>query len=136
MVPTAKPSPRATTKTLPVFAGAAKQIAASRVVTFSTKSNKEKPVTLAISLSKGTNVALAAKVGHPVVLALPKVPSGTGITYSYKTPAGKLITFVSTVTKGSSTTNLPGLSFKTPGTYVLTVKIGKVTRHVTVTIKK
>jgi len=121
---------------LPVSASAAKEIAASHLFALASANSNEKPARLAISLTKNSHVTLAAKVGHPVVITIPSVPSGTGITYSYKTSGGKLITFVSTKTKGSSKNNLPGISFKIPGTYVLTVKIGKVTQHVTVTIKK
>jgi len=86
--------------------------------------------------TSGNSVAANAKVGQSFGVNLPQQPKGTSITYSFIGPNKKMITLVSTTLKSTGKINLPMLAFKTPGKYTLQIKIGKIIKNITITVKK
>ena len=90
-----------------------------------------------------TNISLTAKPGTVSIKSgaaiAPSVPTASkGTTYSstLTTPDGKKVTLTSGKTTKSGAIALPALKLLKPGNYVVTIKVGNITKQVTVTVKK
>jgi hypothetical protein len=71
-----------------------------------------------------------------VAVSLPRIPKGTSVVTTMKTPDGKTIQVASVKTTKAGIYVVPSLQLKKPGTYTLQIKIGKITKTVKVTVKK
>jgi hypothetical protein len=90
----------------------------------------------AASTSKSGVVVASTNVGKAFTVLLPTQPKGTAVSLSYVGPGNKVTTLAASTTKSAGAVNLPAVAFKTPGKYTLTVKVGKITKTITVTVKK
>ena len=88
----------------------------------------EKPKSVTV---KSDSVAATTKA--PVKITIPNIPKGVVVTTSMKLPNGQIIMIAKSKSDGKFT--LPALSFKTPGTYTLLVKVGSKVKRIKVVIK-
>ena len=121
--------------TLQVSASVRKQLSTSTLITLpKVVSDSVKKLTL--PSTQATTFATSSKVGQTISLVVPSQPKGTVVSFSFIGPGNKAIVLVSTTLKSAGKVNLPVLSFKIPGKYKLLVKIGKISKTITVTVKK
>lgn len=143
-MPTATPTPSPATSAPNVSlvksivpaptASQAKLIIATKVITI--PSGNVSAMSLSVNLSKSSSVSTSIAIGKAISISLPKVPTGTKISYLFVGPKNKLVTISSATTKTVSAGTLPLIAFKAPGKYTLVVTVGKVTKTITVTVKK
>jgi len=68
--------------------------------------------------------------------SIPSVKKGTAVKVVIKGADGKSYTVASTTTKSKGTYKAPAIKFSKPGTYQVTVMIGKVKKVITYKITK
>jgi hypothetical protein len=136
--PTPTPSATATPTPTPTPAASATPSATSApkppaslvaVAPVGTKPSK----TVAVS---GTKASVSVAPGKSVQVALPSIPKGTPVNVTLTDAKGKKYTISTAKSTGSKTFNAPALTFPKAGTYKVTVKYGKVTKVITIVVKK
>lgn len=84
---------------------------------------------------KATSATISQSVKKPLQLVLPATTTAADVWISIKLPTGRSMTVIRTTTVAGKTTNAPSLKFTKPGKYTLTIKVGKTTKTVKVTVK-
>lgn len=84
---------------------------------------------------KTTNATISQSVKKPLQLVLPATKSVADVWVYISLPTGRSMTVVRTTSVAGKTTNVPALKFTKPGKYTLTIKVGKTTKTVKVTVK-
>ena len=138
--PSATPTPSPTPSATPTpTAVATKPATPALAVKFKATSY----LSVASSSAPATKVALTAatkvvkaKAGSAVAVTLPGVAKGSVVVVTMKTPDGKIIQLANAKATKSSSYALPSLTLKKAGSYLLTIKVGKVTKTLKVTVSK
>jgi len=132
--PTPTPTPSVTPTPSPTMAAPAKP---------------QPPVQLASGLSVGgngpakqvvgiptasTSVATTTRTSSPVAIVLPSVTKGSKVTTTIKAPNGSTINLPTTTASATGALKLPNVAFAKPGTYTMTVTVGKTKKIVTITV--
>lgn len=84
---------------------------------------------------KATNSTISQSVKKPLQLVLPATTAAADVWIAIKLPTGRSMTVIRTTSVAGKTTNAPSLKFTKPGKYTLTIKVGKTTKTVKVTVK-
>jgi hypothetical protein len=84
----------------------------------------------------GNSAATSVAPSKSVQLTIPSIPKGTAVTVTLTDSKGKQYTIADVKSSGSKTFSPPALSFPKAGTYKVSVKYGKVTKVITVVVKK
>lgn len=84
---------------------------------------------------KASNSTISQSVKKPLQLVLPAATAAADIWIAIKLPTGRSMTVIRTTSVAGKTTNAPSLKFTKPGKYTLTIKVGKTTKTVKVTVK-
>ena len=151
--PTIAPSPKPSTSptptpspTLSVVATASPSPTSPPGVTTNTRGEVTKTTTFAIptkvtgpvkSLTlTGSKATISTSLKSAVQPAIPSVKKGTVIKVFIKGADGKSYTIASTKTKTTGTYKSPPIKFSKPGTYQVTVMIGKIKNVITYKISK
>ena len=79
---------------------------------------------------------MTAKSGSAIAVTLPKIAKGTQVVITMKTPDGKTISLANTKTTKASAFAVPSLTLKKSGTYTMLIKVGKMTKTLTVKVSK
>jgi hypothetical protein len=141
--PTISPTPSPTHVIVPPLVQPTLQVSASVRKQLSTSTLITLPTVVSDSIKKfilpstqATTFATSSKVGQAISLLVPSQPKGTVVSFSFIGLGNKAILLVSTTLKSAGQVDLPVLSFKIPGKYKLLVKIGRISKTITVTVKK
>ena len=126
--PTPSPTPSSTASAVPAIAVKFKATTYLSVAPSSARATK-----VALTASMKT---VKAKAGSAVAVTLPSVAKGSAVVVTMKTPDGKVIQLANTKATKSSSYALPSLALKKVGSYTLTIKVGKVTKTLKVTVSK
>jgi hypothetical protein len=84
----------------------------------------------------GSKATISTSLKNAVQSAIPSVKKGTVIKVVIKGPDGKSYTIASTKTKKTGTYKAPAVKFSKPGTYQVTVLVGKIKKVITYKISK
>jgi hypothetical protein len=84
----------------------------------------------------GSKATISTSLKNAVQPAIPSVKKGIVIKVVIKGPDGKSYTIASTKTKKTGTYKAPAIKFSKPGTYQVTVLVGKIKKVVTYKISK
>jgi hypothetical protein len=84
----------------------------------------------------GSKATISTSLTNAVQPAIPSVKKGTVIKVVIKGADGKSYTIASTKTKKTGTYKAPAIKFSKPGTYQVTVLVGKIKKVVTYKISK
>ena len=84
----------------------------------------------------GSKAAVSSSLKNAVQTSIPSVKKGTEIRVVVKGADGKSYTVASTTAKSTGTYKAPAIKFSKPGTYQVTVMIGKVKKVITYKISK
>jgi hypothetical protein len=84
----------------------------------------------------GSKATISTSLKNAVQPAIPSVKKGTVIKVVIKGADGKSYTIASTKTKTTGTYKSPAIKFSKPGTYQVTVMIGKIKKVITYKISK
>lgn len=84
----------------------------------------------------GSKVSISASLKTAVQPAIPAVKKGSVIKVVVKGADGKSYTIASTTAKSTGTYKAPAIKFSKPGTYQVTVMVGKVKKVITYKISK
>jgi hypothetical protein len=151
--PTIAPSPNPSTSATPTPSPTASVVTTSSPsptsrpgVTTNTRGEVTKTTTFAIptkvtgpvkSLTlTGSKATISTSLKNAVQPAIPSVKKGTVIKVVIKGADGKSYTIASTKTKTTGTYKAPAIKFSKPGTYQVTVMIGKIKKVITYKISK
>jgi uncharacterized membrane protein YgcG len=149
--PTASPKPSVTATPLPspsptpIITPSPSAIARPGVST-NTKGEVTKTETFAIPTKivgavktttvSGTKATISTSLKSAVQPSIPSVKKGTEIKVVVKGADGKSYTVASTTAKSTGTYKAPAIQFSKPGTYQVTVMVGKVKKVITYKINK
>jgi len=149
--PTASPKPSVTATPLPspsptpIITPSPSAIARPGVST-NTKGEVTKTETFAIPTKiagavktttvSGTKATISTSLKSAVQPSIPSVKKGTEVKVVVKGADGKSYTVASTTTKTTGTYKAPAIQFSKPGTYQVTVMVGKVKKVITYKITK
>ena len=129
--PVASPSPSATQQKS-VSTNSRGEV--TKTETFAIPTKVVGPIkTLTLSGSKAT---VSSSLKNAVQTSIPSVKKGTEIRVVVKGADGKSYTVASTTAKSTGTYKAPAIKFSKPGTYQVTVMIGKVKKVITYKISK
>ena len=151
--PTIAPSPKPSTSATPTPSPTLSVVTTSSPsptsrpgVTTNTRGEVTKTTTFAIptkvtgpvkSLTlTGSKATISTSLKSAVQPAIPSVKKGTVIKVVIKGADGKSYTIASTKTKTTGTYKAPAIKFSKPGTYQVTVMIGKIKKVITYKISK
>jgi hypothetical protein len=151
--PTIAPSPKPSTSVTPTpspTSSLATAVSSSPIsrpgVTTNAKGEVTKTTTFAIptkvtgpikSLTlTGSKATISTTLKNAVQPAIPSVKKGTVIKVVVKGADGKSYTVASTTTKSAGTYKSPAIKFAKPGTYQVTVLVGKIKKVITYKISK
>lgn len=84
----------------------------------------------------GSKATISTSLKNAVQPAIPSVKKGTAIKVVVKGADGKSYTVASTTTKSTGTYKAPAIKFAKPGTYQVTVLVGKIKKVITYKISK
>jgi hypothetical protein len=84
----------------------------------------------------GSKATISTSLKTAVQPAIPSVKKGTAIKVVIKGADGKSYTVASTTAKSTGTYKTPAIKFSKPGTYQVTVMIGKIKKVITYKISK
>ena len=84
----------------------------------------------------GSKATISTTLKNAVQPAIPSVKKGTVIKVVVKGADGKSYTVASTTTKSAGTYKSPAIKFSKPGTYQVTVLVGKIKKVITYKISK
>ena len=84
--------------------------------------------------ANATTALTQTKVGFPISIVLPSVPKGTKVLTVIKGPNGQSFSTPSATAAGTGSYKLPNLGFSKPGSYTVTVTIGKTKKVITITV--
>ena len=84
----------------------------------------------------GSKATISTSLKNSVQPSIPSVKKGTVVKVVIKGADGKSYTVASTTTKSTGTYKAPAIKFSKPGTYQVTVMIGKVKKVITYKINK
>ena len=139
--PTSSPSP-----TAPAMATSTPSASARPGVTTNSKGEVTKTTTFTIPTKivvpakittiSGSKATITTSLKTPVQPAVSAVKKGTVIKVVVKGADGKSYTVASTTTKTTGTYKAPAIQFSKPGTYQVTVMVGKVKKVITYKISK
>jgi hypothetical protein len=131
------PSPRPSTSVSPIARSGVTTNAKGEVTkttTFAIPTKVTGPVkSLTLTGSKAT---ISTSLKNSVQPSIPSVKKGTVVKVVIKGADGKSYTVASTTTKSTGTYKAPAIKFAKPGTYQVTVMIGKVKKVITYKITK
>jgi hypothetical protein len=158
IVPTPTPSPSATptptpsltatpTPTPSVIATPTPTPSVTATPTPSASAAPKPPVSLAVVVPAGVKASkTVAVVGNSattsvapsksVQVTIPSIPKGTPVTVTLTDSKGKQYTIATVKSSGAKTFSPPALSFPKAGTYKVSVNYGKVTKVITIVVKK
>ena len=106
----------------------------TKTTTFSIPTKVSGPVkSLTLTRSKAT---VSTSLKNAVQPSIPSIKKGTVIKVVIKGPDGKSYTVASTKTNKTGTYKTPAIKFSKPGTYQVTVMIGKIKKVITYKISK
>lgn len=101
----------------------------------STVSESVKPkATVSVSNSSASQ-SVTVKENSTISFTIPKVAKGTSVKQVLTGPDGKKYTLVSGKSSATGKVNSPTLKFAKPGTYTITITIGKTVKKVKITVK-
>lgn len=92
--------------------------------------------TIKTTTVSGSKATVSASLKTPVQPAVSSVKKGTVIKVVVKGADGKSYTVASTTTKTTGTYKAPAIKFSKPGTYQVTILVGKVKKVITYKISK
>jgi hypothetical protein len=131
------PSPRPSTSVSPIARPGVTTNAKGEVTkttTFAIPTKVTGPVkSLTLTGSKAT---ISTSLKNSVQPSIPSVKKGTVVKVVIKGADGKSYTVASTTTKSTGTYKAPAIKFSKPGTYQVTVLVGKIKKVVTYKISK
>ena len=84
---------------------------------------------------KSTNSTLSQSIKKPLQLILPATTTAADVWISIKLPTGRSMTVLRATSVAGKNTTAPSLKFTKPGNYTVTIKVGKSTKIVKVTVK-
>jgi hypothetical protein len=106
----------------------------TKATTFAIPVKVSGPVkSLTLTAAKATVSTLLKNAVQP---AIPSVKKGTAIKVVIRGADGKSYTIASTTAKSTGTYKIPAIKFSKPGTYFVTVTVGKVQKVITCKIGK
>ena len=92
--------------------------------------------TIKTTTVSGSKATVSTSLKTPVQPAVSSVKKGTVIKVVVKGADGKSYTVASTTTKTTGTYKAPAIKFSKPGTYQVTILVGKVKKVITYKISK
>ena len=132
-MPIKTPSPSPSIPTRPGVSTNAKG-EVTKTTTFAIPAKVSGPVkSLTLTGSKAT---ISTSLKTAVQPSIPSVKKGTAIKVVIKGSDGKSYTIASNTTKSTGTYKSPAIKFSKPGTYQVTVLVGKVKKVITYKITK
>lgn len=84
---------------------------------------------------KAASSTISQSVKKPLQLVLPATTTASDVWISIKLPTGRSMTVIRTTTVAGKTTTAPSLKFAKPGNYTVTIKVGKSTKTIKITVK-
>lgn len=84
----------------------------------------------------GSKATISTSLKNSVQPSIPSVKKGTAVKVVIKGADGKSYTVASTTTKSTGTYKAPAIKFSNPGTYQVTVLVGKIKKVITYKISK
>jgi hypothetical protein len=134
--PTASASPSATPVVTATASASASPIATpARTIPANPYFGEVKSSNVTKVTVKAANSTISQSVKKPLQLVLPPTSTASEVAIFIKLPTGRSLTVVRTTSVPGKTTSAPSLKFTKPGKYTLTIKVGKTTKTVKVTVK-
>jgi hypothetical protein len=145
--PTPSASPKPSASAVPTATPSVSPTASARPgVTTNAKGEVTKTTTFAVPTKivgavksitlTGSMASISTSLKTTVQQAIPSVKKGTAVKVVIKGSDGKSYTVAATTTKTTGTYKTPAIKFSKPGTYQVTILVGKVKKIVTYKISK
>lgn len=137
VVPTPSPSPTSVSSPSPVATispSAAPSAITTKTSSF-TAGSAVKGATKAVTIT-ANNEKASTTLKTAISPILPTVKKGTAVTVTIKGSDGKSYVLASGKTTKTAAYKVPPVKFAKTGTYIMTIKVGSVTKKVTITVKK